>query len=137
MVVVVGQRSVAVSPSETLGDKRVVGVVAAQLPNDNGAAVVATQKLRGRSVDVAVAGVVMCKADATTLPIQAGDLLISSNVRGHAMRAMGGTYGGGTLTTSGGSTFPDAPPANGAILGKALAPLASGRGTIPILIALG
>jgi hypothetical protein len=122
MVVSINSRGGTVSPTEEQGDRKVVGVVAHELPNDNGAGVVATQKLTGRTVDVTVAGVVMCLVDASSSPIEAGDLLIPSRIRGHAMR---------------GATYPDGPPRNGAILGKALAPLRSGRGTIPILVSLG
>lgn len=59
-----------------------------------------------------------CKVDADIAPIRAGDLLTSSPTRGHAQKVL------------------DRSLALGAIIGKALAPLASGRGRIPILVTL-
>jgi hypothetical protein len=67
---------------------------------------------------VALVGKVFCKADATFGAIQAGDLLTSSPTPGHAMKAS------------------DPARAFGAVIGKALTPLASGRDLIPILVAL-
>ena len=67
---------------------------------------------------VALIGKVWCKVDATEEPLAVGDLLTTSHTVGHAMKAT------------------DAQRAFGAIIGKALAPLASGRGLVPILVAL-
>jgi hypothetical protein len=51
-------------------------------------------------------------------PIEVGDLLTTSSCSGHAMKAS------------------DPFRAFGAVIGKALRPLASGRGKIPVLVAL-
>lgn len=68
-------------------------------------------------VPVAITGIVPCKATTENGPIQRGDLLVTSSTPGHAMRAG------------------DA-PAPGTVLGKAMAPLESGRGVIEILVSL-
>ena len=67
---------------------------------------------------IAVAGKAWCRADATTGPIGVGDLLTTSAREGHAMRAA------------------DRLAALGAIIGKALTPLASGTGLVLVLVAL-
>jgi len=59
-----------------------------------------------------------CKVDADLGAIETGDLLTTSPTPGHAQKAS------------------DASRAPGAVLGKALAPLGSGRGVIPILVSL-
>ena len=61
-------------------------------------------------------GRVYCWADATTAPIVPGDLLTTSNVPGHAMRAN------------------DAQMIHGAVIGKAMSPLSEGRGLVLVLI---
>jgi hypothetical protein len=71
-----------------------------------------------RRVPVALVGKVFCFVDATTDPVRVGDLLTTSHRRGHARRIVSGE------------------PALGAVLGKALAPLAAGSGLIPVLVAL-
>jgi hypothetical protein len=65
---------------------------------------------------VAVSGVVACKVDADYGAIRAGDLLGTSYTPGHARR----------LTD----------PRPGTILGKALEPLAAGRGVVRMLVML-
>jgi len=67
---------------------------------------------------IALSGKVFCKVDAQESPIVVGDLLTTSRTPGHAMAAR------------------DHQRAFGAVIGKALAPLKSGIGLIPILIAL-
>jgi len=59
-----------------------------------------------------------CKVDADIAPIEVGDLLATSPTKGHAQKVNGGAK------------------AVGAILGKALASLSSGKGKIPILVTL-
>jgi hypothetical protein len=67
---------------------------------------------------IALIGKALCKVDADFSPIAVGDLLTTSDIPGHAMRA-------------------DNPArAFGATLGKALQPLSSGRALIPVLVAL-
>ena len=67
---------------------------------------------------IALSGKVFCKVDAQESPISVGDLLTTSPTPGHAMAAR------------------DHQRAFGAVIGKALAPLKSGTGLLPILIAL-
>ena len=67
---------------------------------------------------IALSGKVFCKVDAHQSPIAVGDLLTTSSTPGHAMVAR------------------DHRRAFGAVIGKALAPLQSGTGLLPILIAL-
>jgi hypothetical protein len=67
---------------------------------------------------LALVGRAFCLADATVAPICVGDLLTTASRPGHAMRAS------------------DRRRAFGAVLGKALAPLAEGCGLIPVLLAL-
>lgn len=67
---------------------------------------------------IALSGKVFCKADASYAPIEAGDLLTTSATPGHAMVAR------------------EPSRSFGAVLGKAVGPLASGTGMIPILVAL-
>jgi len=59
-----------------------------------------------------------CKVDADVSPIAAGDLLTTSATPGHAQKVV------------------DRARALGAVLGKALAPLSSGKGVIPVLVSL-
>jgi hypothetical protein len=63
-------------------------------------------------------GRVYCKVDSQYARIQVGDLLTTSSTPGYAMKA------------------DDPAKAFGAIVGKALKPLETGRGLIPILVAL-
>jgi hypothetical protein len=74
--------------------------------------------LINNSIPIALVGRVICKVDAHTNPIKAGDLLTTSSTPGHAMRAS------------------DTSRAFGAIIGKALAALPSGTGLIPVLVSL-
>jgi hypothetical protein len=67
-------------------------------------------------VPVAVVGIVPCKVTAENGPIQVGDLLVTSSLRGHAMR--------------------DQNAQTGTVVGKALQPLHGGTGVIKILVTL-
>lgn len=67
---------------------------------------------------LALMGKVYCRVDATDAAIAIGDLLTTSSTPGHAMKAVNPTQ------------------AFGAVIGKALRPLAGGRGLVPILVAL-
>jgi len=102
-----GERVVRV---RKLADCRVMGVIT-DTPG-----ILLGGETRTGVVVVAVTGVVSCRVDATDKPIQAGDLLIASSESGHAC------------------TVDDAGP--GTVLGKALAPLAKGRGMIPVLLGI-
>jgi hypothetical protein len=98
-------------------DKRVVGVVSGA--GGLSPALVLDGRLdkRGR-VPLALVGKVFCKVDATVSAIEVGDLLTTAQTPGHAMKAS------------------DAQKAFGAVLGKALRALESGRDLIPVLVAL-
>jgi hypothetical protein len=65
---------------------------------------------------IALVGKVYCEVDADADPIAIGDLLTSSDTPGHAMRVSDPLKGFGS------------------VLGKALRPMASGRGFLPILV---
>lgn len=70
------------------------------------------------TLPLALVGRVRCKVDASHGPIAVGDLLTTSPTPGHAMRA------------------DDPTRAFGAVLGKAMEPLAEGQGMITILVCL-
>jgi hypothetical protein len=103
--------------SRSAYDRRVAGVISgagAQRPGIRlGAGPPGTSRR-----PIALAGTVSCLADATRQPIRLGGLLTTSDRRGHAMAAT------------------DRNRAFGAVIGKALAPLARGTGLIPVLVAL-
>lgn len=115
--VVVLDDSGGVRMSDLSYDPRVAGVVSGG--GDYRPAVImdrrATSSLR---LPVALMGKVYCRLDATESPIAIGDLLTTSSTPGYAMRAS------------------DRVQAFGAVIGKALRPLTSGRGLVPILVAL-
>ena len=67
---------------------------------------------------IALVGKVWCKVEAQSAPINVGSLLTTSSLPGHAMVAT------------------DRDRAFGAILGKALAPLTTGVGMMPVLVSL-
>jgi hypothetical protein len=67
-------------------------------------------------VPMAVVGIVPCKVSAENGPVRPGDLLVTSDTPGHAMR--------------------DGDPGVGTVLGKALEALDSGTGTIRVLVTL-
>lgn len=98
-------------------DRRVAGVVSGAGAFGPGIVLDKQRALADRK-PVALVGKVYCKVDADCGAIAVGDLLTTAPTRGHAMRAV------------------DPQRAFGAVIGKALAPLSSGRGLIPILVAL-
>jgi hypothetical protein len=73
---------------------------------------------------VATTGRVKVKVDATRAPIKIGDLLVTSDVQGVAMRSEPITIGGRRMHTP------------GTLIGKALEPLAKGTGEILVLLSL-
>ena len=99
-------------------DRRVAGVI-------SGAGGVGTGLLMGHSGTladgehpVALTGRVYCRVDASFGPIEPGDLLTTSPTPGYAMKVS------------------DSERAQGAILGKAMTGLTSGRGDVLILVTL-
>jgi hypothetical protein len=75
-------------------------------------------------VKVATTGRVKVKVDATRAPIKAGDLLVTSETPGVAMRSEPVSVGGFAMHRP------------GTLIGKALEPLAKGTGEILVLLSL-
>jgi hypothetical protein len=98
-------------------DRRVAGVVSGA-GDYKPAVILGRQASATKQCTVALMGKVYCLADASEAPIAVGDLLTTSDTPGHAMKA-----------ANPGLAF-------GAVIGKALRPLAEGRGLVPILVAL-
>jgi hypothetical protein len=110
-----------VGPCRMPYDTRVAGIVSGA--GDRHPALVLDRRCTtdGKSTPrspIAVVGKAWCLADATREPIAVGDLLTTSRTAGHAMRA-----------TDRGAAF-------GAVIGKALTPLAAGTGQVLVLIGL-
>jgi hypothetical protein len=103
--------------SQQAYDRKVAGVVSGAGPFRPG---IVLDKRSGEDhrLPIALVGKVVCKVDAQCAPIAVGDLLTTSPTPGHAMKAT------------------DPLQAFGAVIGKALKPLAGGVGAIPILVAL-
>jgi hypothetical protein len=99
-------------------DRRVVGVVSGAGGFRSGIVMDSGRRGQRHRIPVALTGKVYCRIDADYGPINVGDLLTTSATVGHAMKAA------------------DPSRAFGATLGKALRPLGTGTGLIPILVAL-
>jgi hypothetical protein len=115
-VMVIGADGVLV-PSSRAYDKGVVGVVSGAGDYKPGVTL-DKRPCSDNRLPISLLGKVYCKATAEPGAIEAGDLLTTSPVCGHAMK----------------SSEPS--KAFGTVIGKALRPLREGRGLIPILIAL-
>ncbi|MCA1628061.1 MAG: hypothetical protein LC742_08875, partial [Acidobacteria bacterium] len=111
------ERSNQVLASTQSYDTRVAGVVSAQ-PG------IALGEAGAGKVLVATTGRVKVKVDATRTPIRVGDLLVTSDVAGVAMKSEPIEVGGVRLHRP------------GTIVGKALEPLAKGVGEILVLLSL-
>ncbi len=98
-------------------DKKVAGVVSGA-GHYRPAIVLDKQSSRNERLPIALIGKVYCKVDAQYSSIRVGDLLTTSPTPGHAMKA------------------DDPVKAFGSVLGKALGNLESGKGLLPILVAL-
>ena len=118
-----------VEPSHCAYDKKVAAVISGAggykpgiilgKSNTNGVDMTdGTQKSSTNRVPIALVGKVYCKVDASTSPIEIGDLLTTSPTPGHAMKAE------------------DPLKAFGAVIGKALSSIKNGLGLIPVLVAL-
>jgi hypothetical protein len=99
-------------------DRCVTGVISGANSYRPGIVLDKRSTSRNDRLPIALLGKVYCFADADPAPIEVGDMLTTSHTPGHAMKAS------------------DPVSAFGAVLGKALQPLRSGRGLIPILVAL-
>lgn len=115
--VVVINREGALTQSEKAYDKKAAGVVSGAGDYKPGVVLDRRESTKDRR-SIALLGKVYCKVDASRAPIEVGDLLTTSPTPGHAMKA------------------DDPVRAFGAVIGKALRPLAAGCGLIPILVAL-
>lgn len=104
-------------PSTIPYDRRVAGVIAGAGHYKSGIVLDKQDGSRNR-LPIALLGKVYCKAVAAPEPIEVGDLLTSSQVAGHAMKAT------------------DQSRAFGAVIGKALRPLDHGAGLIPVFVTL-
>lgn len=104
-------------PSQEMYDTRVAGVVSGAGGVNPGLTLQQTGVLDG-DTQVAVAGRVYVQAEANSAPIQPGDLLTTSAIPGHAMKAA------------------DRDRAYGAVIGKALTGLDEGTGLVLVLINL-
>jgi hypothetical protein len=115
--VMVISRDGALRTSHKPYDKKVAGVVSGAGDFKPGI-ILGKQETPSTRMPIALMGKVYCKVDADYSPIEVGDLLTTSPTPCHAMKAT------------------DPLKAFGCVIGKALRPLAAGRGFIPILIAL-
>jgi hypothetical protein len=115
-VMVIGDES-SLRVSEQEYDRRVAGVIAGGGEHGPGIVLGRGRGAVGR-LPIALIGRVLCKVDAGRSGIDVGDLLTTSQMRGHAMKAA------------------DPARAVGAIIGKALGRLESGQGFIPVLVSL-
>lgn len=107
----------AVRPCCEAYDRRVAGIVSGA-GRFRPAIVLDKASSSRRRVALGLSGKVYCQVDAGYAPVHTGDLLTASPTMGHAMKVV------------------DLARAVGSIVGKALQPLARGRGLIPVLIAL-
>ncbi len=115
--VMVIDRDGALRPSEQAYDKRVAGVISGAGGLRPGITL-DKQNNKTNRLPLALTGKVYCKIDTQYGSVELGDLLTSSPTCGHAMKA------------------DDPFKAFGSVIGKALRPMETGRGMIPILIAL-
>jgi hypothetical protein len=115
-VVVIGDNGMlhaAVTPY----DKKVAGVVSGA-GQYRPALILDRRAAKQERTPIALIGKVFCKVDANYSSVEVGDLLTTSETPGYAMKATEPTR------------------AFGAVLGKVLRPLTTGRGLIPILVTL-
>ncbi len=115
--VVVFDESSAPRRSEEAYDQRGAGAISGAGDTRPGI-VLGRQPKAGPRLPVALVGKVNCRVDASFGAIEVGDPLTTSPRSGHAMKAG------------------DSARAFGAVLGKALRPLAEGDGMIPVLVTL-
>jgi hypothetical protein len=117
VVVLNPQRGSEVMPSGSAYDTSVAGVVSAQPGLILGEGSSAKEM-------IATTGRVKVRVDARTHPVKVGDLLVTSDILGTAMRSEPIDVGGVKLHRP------------GTLIGKALEPLASGTGEIMVLLSL-
>ncbi|MEU7606179.1 hypothetical protein AB0B78_37430 [Streptomyces sp. NPDC040724] len=106
-----------VTPSDRAYDKKVIGIVAGAGSYRPGL-ILDSGRAGNDARPIAMVGKAYCQVDASFGAIEVGDLLTSSPTPGHAMKAA------------------DASRTLGAVVGKALAPMADGIGLLPVVVAL-
>jgi hypothetical protein len=116
--VVVMDENRCIRETATAYDRRVAGVVSGA-GEYRPALVLDRRYTASTRLPVAMLGKVLCRVDASQAPVEIGDLLTTSATPGHAMKAN------------------DMGRAFGSVIGKAMGRLQSGRGLIPVLVALG
>jgi hypothetical protein len=99
-------------------DRRVAGIISGAGGVKPGMTMSQTGSIADGNHPVALSGRVYCWADASSGPIEPGDLLTSSNIPGHAMKVTNHTK------------------AQGAIIGKAMTGLKDGKGLVLVLVTL-
>lgn len=104
-------------PCTTAYDTKVAGIISGAGNIRPGLTLRQEGVVEGKSL-VAIAGRVYCKAEATSHPIRVGDLLTTSHLPGHAMKAA------------------DEHRMPGTIIGKAMSSLEGGTGLILVLVNL-
>jgi hypothetical protein len=105
--------------SQKAYDKTVAGIISGANGLNTGMRMGQVGTLADGGHPVALTGRVYCKVDATHAAIEPGDLLTTSNTPGHAMKVL------------------DHGLAAGAIIGKAMTPLAQGeKGMVLVLVSL-
>jgi hypothetical protein len=117
VVVLNANKSNQVISSSKSYDTRVAGVISSQ-PG------ITLGEKSDSKVLVATTGRVLVNVDATNGPIQIGDLLVTSDREGFAMKSAPVEIGGARIHRP------------GTLIGKALEPLASGTGKILVLLSL-
>jgi hypothetical protein len=117
VVVLDSTKSNQVISSSVSYDTRVAGVISAQ-PG------IALGEKSDNKVLVATTGRVKVKVDASRGPIHIGDLLVTSNIPGVAMKSEAVNLGGVQIHRP------------GTLIGKALEPLEKGKGEILVLLSL-
>lgn len=105
-----------ITPSERAYDTRAIGIVAGAGSYRPG--LVLDSRCGEDARPIAMVGKTYCRVDASFGAIAVGDLLTSSPTPGHAMKAS------------------DTSRALGAVVGKALAPMADGAGLLPVVVTL-
>jgi hypothetical protein len=106
-----------IRPSDRAYDTQVIGIISGAGGVKTALILHQDDVLQGDLV-VAVAGRVYCKAEANSAPIKPGDLLTTSKMPGHCMKAT------------------DRDQAYGAVIGKALTGLDKGEGLVFVLVNL-
>lgn len=112
------QRPGALRVSDTPYDRTVAGCISGANGLNPGLVMQQEGSTASGDYPVAVSGRVYCWADASTGPIQPGDLLTTSALPGHLMRVS------------------DYERAHGAVVGKAMSALEAGQGLVLVLVAL-